>query len=335
MPASSETSEEIEIAAAVWAMKDRPLDAADEARLREWLAGDTRRRGALLRAQATLVSVARARALGPAANWTAKPRPFAGKLSRRHLLAAAGGAGGLAAAGVAGFLIGRHDDATTTEVGEIRRLPMSDGSIATINTDSTIKVSMTRERRIVDLVKGEAWFKVAHNKTRPFIVMAGLARVQAVGTAFSVRRLGDKTEVQVTEGTVKAWQNSTGQDSTGQDSAGAPAVWLKAGDTALIGPQGDVSKTHAPQAIDDALAWRQGQIALTGQTLAVAASEYNRYNQTKIVIEDRDLAGERLLGRFNADDPEGFSNAISRAFAVGMRRENNTIYLGKESGQKN
>jgi len=319
MPMSDETAEQIEAAAALWAMKDRPLDPADEARLGDWLAGDPRRRGALLRAQAALASVARARALGPVERWSAKPlRP---RLSRRHLLAASGAAGGLAAAGVAGFLIGRHEDATTTEIGEIRRLPMSDGSIATINTDSAIKVSMTHARRVVDLVRGEAWFKVAHNKKRPFIVMAGDARVQAVGTAFSVRRLGTQTQIQVTEGTVKAWQT---------DATAAP-IYLNAGDSAVLGSDGAMAKAHAPQAVDDALAWRQGQIALTGQTLAVAASEYNRYNQTKIVIEDEGLAGERLLGRFNADDPEGFSDAIARAFGAEVRHEAHTIYVGKKN----
>jgi transmembrane sensor len=327
-PASNETSEQIEAAAAIWAMKDRPLEPADEALLRDWLAGDARRRGALLRAQATLSSIARARALGPIAQWNTPParnvgrnRGLAAPMSRRQLLTASGVLGGLAAAGVAGFFIGRRNDKTTTEVGEIRRLPMSDGSVATINTDSTIKVSMTSAQRVVDLVKGEAWFKVAKNKQRPFVVIAGTARVQAVGTAFSVRRLDDRAEVQVTEGTVKAWL----------DGDDRPAIWLNAGDTAVLNRKGPVARDHAPQAVEDALAWREGQIALTGQTLATAAAEYNRYNQTKIVIEDAGLAGERLLGRFNADDPEGFSNAIARAFGADIRHVDNTIYVGKKS----
>lgn len=321
MPASSETSEQIEAAAAVWAMKDRPLSTEDEARLREWLAGDTRRRGALLRAQATLSSLSRAQALGPTQGWGASAPRRAADLSRRNLLIGSGAAAGLSAAGLAGFLIGRRNDRTTTAVGEIRRLPMSDGSIATINTDSAIKVEMTRAQRVVDLVRGEAWFKVAKNKKRPFIVMAGAARVQAVGTAFSVRRLDGETEVQVTEGTVKAWL----------DGGDKPAILLNAGDTAILTPQGHVTRDHAPQAIEDALAWREGQIALTGQSLGVAAAEYNRYNQTKIVIEDQDLAGEHLLGRFNADDPDGFSNAIATAFDADIRRVDKTIYIGKKN----
>ncbi|WP_443749632.1 FecR family protein [Asticcacaulis solisilvae] len=321
MPASSETSEQIEAAAAVWAMKDRPLSAGDDAQLRDWLAGDPRRRGALLRAQATLSSLDRAQALGAGVHRETKKPFLPVRLSRRDLLIASGAASGLSAAGLAGFFIGRRNDKAATAVGEIRRMPMSDGSIATINTDSAIQVDMTATHRVVDLVRGEAWFKVARNKKRPFVVMAGLARVQAVGTAFSVRRLDTGTEVQVTEGTVKAWL----------EDGDKPAIWLNAGDTAVLTPQGHVTRDHAPQAIEDALAWREGQIALTGQSLGAAAAEYNRYNQTKIVIQDPELAGEHLLGRFNADDPEGFSNAIAVAFDADIRHVDKTIYIGKKN----
>ncbi len=322
-PAPSETSEQIEVAAAIWAMKDRPLSPEDEALLTAWLAGDTRRRGALLRAQATLSSLARAKALGPVETWGATETGrtstrLVDRLSRRKLLIASGAAGGLAAAGLAGFLIGHYEDETSTDVGEIRRLPMSDGSIAAINTQSQIKVSMTQEARNIDLVRGEVWFNVAKNKQRPFTVSAGLARVQAVGTAFSVRRQAGGAEILVTEGTVKAWLEGLAQ----------PAVWLNAGDVAVLDPKAAVSKDHAPEAVANALAWREGQIALTGQSLAQAADEYNRYNRLKIVIQDPELGQERLLGRYSADDPEGFSNAIARSFGADITRSDNTIYVG-------
>ncbi len=323
-PAPSETSEQIEVAAAIWAMKDRPLSPEDDALLTAWLAGDTRRRGALLRAQATLSSLSRAKALGPVGKWgpmekgNPEPARIIDQMSRRKLLIASGAAGGLAAAGLAGFLIGHYEDETSTAVGEIRRLPMSDGSIAAINTQSRIRVSMTQAARNIDLVRGEVWFNVAKNKARPFTVSAGLARVQAVGTAFSVRRQEAGAEILVTEGTVKAWLEGGDQ----------PAVWLNAGDVAVLNPKTAVSKDHAPDLVENALAWREGQIALTGQSLAQAADEYNRYNRLKIVIQDPELGQERLLGRYSADDPEGFSNAIARSFGAEITRSDNTIYVG-------
>src|SRR3546814_5104405 len=67
-------------------------------------------------------------------------------------------------------------------------LPISDGSIATVNTASRIAVALEPERRHITLEEGEAWFQVAHDAHRPFVVDVGSVRIRAVGTAFSVRR---------------------------------------------------------------------------------------------------------------------------------------------------
>lgn len=316
-PTPVETSEEIEIAASHWAIKDRPLSADDEAALRAWLAGDARRRGALLRAQATWATLSRAKALGVQATRAAANSNRRPDTTRRGLLTASVAAGGFMLAGAVGLVV-THKQEAVTETGEIRRLPMSDGSIATINTDSKIKIAMTDRRREVDLVQGEVWFKVAKNKERPFVVMAGLARVQAVGTAFSVRRLGDGAEVLVTEGTVKVWA----------DGAAQPPVYLNAGDRTIVGQKSEVKVEYAPQAVDSTLAWRSGQIDLSGQSLSAAAAEFNRYNTKKIIIEDPELGNERLLGRMSTDDPEGFSKAVALAFGTEVTQEDNKIYIG-------
>src|SRR3546814_2061558 len=92
-----------------------------------------------------------------------------------------------------------------TSVGEIRRVPLADGSIAAINTASAIDVKLDDAARHVRVVEGEAWFQVARDKQRPFVVAAGRARVRAVGTAFSVRRRAGGADVLVTEGEVEVW----------------------------------------------------------------------------------------------------------------------------------
>ncbi|MEJ1961315.1 MAG: FecR domain-containing protein [Gammaproteobacteria bacterium] len=72
---------------------------------------------------------------------------------------------------------------------------MRDGSAITLNTDSQLRVALTEAERRVDLKQGEAFFEVAKDSTRPFVVEAGRKRVVAVGTKFSVRRDGDFVEV--------------------------------------------------------------------------------------------------------------------------------------------
>jgi ferric-dicitrate binding protein FerR (iron transport regulator) len=108
-------------------------------------------------------------------------------VGRRGLIAGLGAAAAACVAVVVGprLFSARYG----TALGEIRRVPLSDGSMAAINTDTALDVAMSPRLRHVKLDKGEAWFEVAKDARRPFVVESGPVRVRAVGTAFSVRRL--------------------------------------------------------------------------------------------------------------------------------------------------
>lgn len=64
---------------------------------------------------------------------------------------------------------------------------------------------MAAERCFVSLGGGEAWFRVALNKKRSFVVETGEIRAKAVGAAFSVDRRREGADVLVTEGTIETW----------------------------------------------------------------------------------------------------------------------------------
>jgi transmembrane sensor len=189
----------------------------------------------------------------------------------------------------------------STGIGEIRRLPLDDGSFAVVNSTSHIRVAFTPERRDIELARGEAWFEVAHNKTRPFTVSAGPVRVQAVGTAFDVRRRDGASEVVVTEGTVKVWSTSSGADPT----------LVTVGQRAMVREAGDVVVSElAPNLSDQRLAWREGRIVLDNMTLAEAADEFNRYHERTLEI-DPALGNRHVVGWFHTDDLDGFTKAAA------------------------
>ena len=73
------------------------------------------------------------------------------------------------------------------------------------------------------------------------------------------------------------------------------------------------------------LAWREGQIILEGEPFAQAVAEFNRYNERKIVIADAGLKGERLVGWFRTNDPEGFATAAAASLGAKVRISENTI----------
>jgi len=301
---SNETASEIDSDAAGWAVRreTRESDPAFAAELEAWLAGDPRRPGALLRAEATLSYLNRGRALGAGAV-ASRPLP---RVTRRHLVMAGSGLAAFAAGlGGVAFFVSRGQSYRTS-LGEVRQVPLADGSVTAINTDTEIRVAMTsRERRLV-LAKGEVWLNVAKDPQRPFVVEAGDVRVRALGTAFSVRWRDGGAEVLVTAGAVETW-------SVGDE---AHRLRLGAGSKALVTRGQPLRAEPAAAEMTHALAWRDGQISLYGETLAAAAAEFNRYNARKIVIADPDLAGEKVVGQFSAYDPEAFARATANTLGA-------------------
>lgn len=287
----------VEQAAAGWALR-HPLDPSERKALDAWLAQDRRHAGALLRAQAALSAIDRV--LVPELADSA-PEPAAARPTRRWMLIGAGGAVAATVAGILGWpqLMGAR---VATARGEIRRLPLADGSIATIDTSSALRVVLADDSRRIALDKGQAFFQVAKDRKRPFIVDAGIAQARALGTAFSVRRTEDGVQVAVTEGIVGVWAGN---------ESGAMTI-LQTGQFATF-RRGDTTPVtgSAPAAIERSLAWRSGEIALENEALGNAVAQFNRYNRQQLVLADSSLAGERLVGLFRIDDPAAFAETLA------------------------
>ncbi|WP_222926949.1 FecR family protein [Sphingomonas gilva] len=290
--------------AARWAilLDSGSLTPEQQAEFDAWLAADERREGSLLRAEAALVYLDRGRALAGASQ-AAPPHPSDTRsiFSRRGFLVGSALAGTVAV-GVTGLSFIQPSEEIATAVGEVRRLPLADGSVATVNTASRLAIAMQPERRQITLEDGEAWFEVAHDAERPFVVDAGDVRVQAIGTAFSVRRHADGVDVLVTKGMVETWR-------VGRESE---RTRVGAGERTFVarGPS-PVSVQAAGPEIERALAWRSGGLALDGEPLAYAVAELNRYNRHQLVIVDAALGRRPIVGYFRTSEPENFARSVA------------------------
>jgi len=292
----AESAEQIDEAAFAWVARlDREGRSPEtEAALEAWLAGDARRRGAFLRAEALWTRLDRA-SLASAYAHAAPPA----SVSRRVVLAAGSA---VAASGLFAWLIFGREPSFDTTLGETRSVPLADGSVMVMNTESRAGVSMTSAVRRVRLTAGEAWFDVEKNPSRPFVVEADRVRVQAVGTAFSVRRFDNGADVCVTEGAVEAWV----------EGAAGSRVRIEAGEKAFVSEAEPAKARPARDAdIERKLAWRAGKIDLNGETLADAVAEFNRYNERKLKLASASLGQRRMYGLFRAHDPEAFARAVA------------------------
>lgn len=313
--ANQETAEDIDAAAMAWVARlDREAsNPASQRELEVWLNGDTRRQGAFLRAQAIWSKLDRA-----ALTSAVLGGPVPGAITRRVAVGATVAAGAVAAGG-GGLWIMLGDRPVETMIGEVRQVPLADGSNIALNTASRLHVHLLRSARNLRLDAGEAWFQVERDPTRPFVVEAGQARVRVIGTAFSVRRFGNGAEVSVSEGVVQAWV-------VGREPE---AVRLEAGDKVVLAEAQRPARMATSLAeIDRRLAWRGGKIDLAGETLAEAASEFNRYNTRTITLADSQIANRRFFGLFRMNDPEGFARAVHEALGAPVILSENRIIIG-------
>lgn len=194
-----------------------------------------------------------------------------------------------------------------TASGERRVIGLEDGSQLTMNTDSAVTIEFSGSQRRVKLLRGEAYFEVAANKARPFVVVADEVAVRAVGTAFSVAVLdGNKKEVAVSEGVVAVM--ASGQ--TRQLTADQSLRWHK----------GKLETTNAIN-LEDTLAWRHGQVVFVQQSLAEVIREVNRYRKWPIIVANRTLAKRNISGVLKTGDPNAVVSALTHtlsAKAIGL-----------------
>lgn len=307
---------------------ERELDADERAHLDAWLEEDTRHKGAYIRATVIDNAIAQAVAqhkLYPGEDRYALRSDAAEPqgANRRALLKYGAWAAGVGLLGV-GVSLNVTERRTTlsTSRGEFRRVALADTSVASINSSSRLEVKLTRDKRQITLVKGEAWFEVAKDKTKPFVVEAGDVRVRAVGTAFGVRRFKDGAEVLVTEGTVEVW-------------TGNAKALLTAGQRSFVPYRtAQITVARQPQEIQRKLAWREGKLIFTRQTLGEAVADFNRYSVKKIIISDPALETKRIFGQYQIDAAEQFAKDIGAYLNVPIEVSLDSIVIGAKDGPR-
>ena len=339
------TASSIDDIAADWAARldARDLTPDESEALDAWLMTDARCLGALARARALSVSphVDHALSAQPSRILTAPG------LHRRAFMAAM-------AAGIVGAVVwvmrGRETVSTLAYeslLGEIRDIPLPDGSHVTLNTNSAIRVEFAKGRRLVRLVRGEAYFQVAKNPDRPFIVMGPMAQVRTVGTAYTVRLIDAGTmKVQVASGRVavesppaklmQSLQSAGLWPATPPDPHGSVFVdpnqeaVIRLAETSGMGGDVEISVTALqPDTLSRRLTWRDGHLSFAGTSLAEACAEFARYSPRHIRIADPELGRMHISGLFRASDPDGFARAAALSLRANVKSDETTIVLSR------
>jgi len=237
------------------------------------------------------------------------PAPLPKRRSRR-IAGLVAGLAALAAVLVIGQLLTAGGRVYRTDVGEQHLIRLADGSSVHLNTDSEIKVVYRQEERVVRLLHGEAFFHVAKDRTRPFLVRAGGGTVRALGTQFNVRNRDDAVTVAVIEGRVRVEAPApAGRTPDGQQDAFRTV--LVPGDVASYGPALQVKRQPVAE-LRRLTSWQVGRIEFEDTPLAEAVAEINRYFDTPIVIDDPRIGKMRVTGVFRTGDLQSAVFAIEK-----------------------
>jgi len=230
-----------------------------------------------------------------------------------------------------------------TAIGEQRTLTLKDGSTVALNAHSRIQVRYSRTQREVDLIEGQALFKVAKNPSRPFIVHSDGTNVRAVGTQFDVYRKGNSTVVTVVEGRVAvfdtqdievqpALNRSTGPSTTtaltAPKSHKPTSVFAAAGERVVA--TGQVVEVPQPVNLASATAWTEGKLVFDSASLKEVLEEFNQYLPRPLVADDEQLLGMRISGVFAVTDAPQFVEFLHQRFGTASHETEDEIKITRQ-----
>jgi transmembrane sensor len=209
-------------------------------------------------------------------------------------------------------LVPTWQTAHATPRGALARLPLPDGSTLTLDADSAVDVRLYGARREVRLHRGGAFFDVARDPDRPFVVLAGAARVTVLGTRFAVQAEPDGVEVSVESGRVAV------EGLTAVPHA-APLV-LTAGEAARVDNDSLARPLPARAAVPVA-AWRDGWLELDHVPLGRVAHRLNRYRTGAPVRVEPAAASLPVLARVDIARSERWLQGLPALLPVTVQRD--------------
>jgi len=290
---------------------------ADQAELDTWLNESASHTAAFWRLEAVWQDADRLSALRSFKPQTATPEPRREiwPILRRAVAAAVV----VAASGSAGayYLFQPEGERYSTPLGGREVITLFDGSQVELNTDTQVRIAPAKRMAWVE--KGEAYFQIKHDAAHPFVVSVGDHRIVDLGTKFVVRDEPGRLEVSLVEGRARVEQ---------LNNAAKTAV-LSPGDVA-VATANEISVTKKTEKhLASELGWRRGVLTFDYTSLADAVTEFNRYNQKKIVLAPGAPKHLTMVGTFPINDVELFGRVAQLVLKVHVVNKGDKVVISR------
>ncbi len=198
-----------------------------------------------------------------------------------------------------------------TERGVQRAVQLSDGSAVRLGGASTIRVDFAEHKREIRLGGGEAYFEVARDPARPFVVRTPTLRITALGTAFTVRADDVRTVVAVTDGRVEIAPSAVPSAA----SRGPQVLRAEAGQQIAYDAR-SFEPIVLPSDTATALGWQGGALTYVDEPLRAVVARLNRYSNRDVQLADGTLGELRFTGTVFETQIEEWARGLERVFPV-------------------
>ena len=186
-----------------------------------------------------------------------------------------------------------------TGTGEQRTITLDDGSQLFLAPESAVRLAYSGQKRQVELLKGNVFFDVNPDTSRPFRVISGSTQTTVLGTAFGVDREDNGTLVAVEHGRVKVEDSSTGTQQT-----------LTAGQRLAL--SWGESATFSELSAADVGGWRRGELIARDLTIGQVVDALRPYQSGTIIVTEA-FARQRVTGLYRLDKPADTLKKLARA----------------------
>lgn len=196
---------------------------------------------------------------------------------------------------------------------EIQELTLQDGTQVSLNKGAKLtqlKGFGEEERRV--LLEGEAFFQVAKNPEKPFIIESGVTQTKVLGTAFNVETHDMGTTVSVEHGKV-SFSTSEASIILVKDEAGVYSA--------------STGKSLKQKADLNYLAWKTGKLTFEDDPLSKAINDINTFYEVN--IETQNLTEHSLTTVFDNQPLEEVLEELKLLLGLDIDREGEKILLYK------
>lgn len=206
-----------------------------------------------------------------------------------------------------------------TGLGSLKEVHLPDGSAIILGGETKVSVAFSALHRSVNLVEGQVWFKVAHDRHWPFVVAAGDGTITAVGTAFLVTRQSDRVVVTVTEGTVEVsalqtLRHARISERQGSSTLSPTLVRLGRDEELAFSDDGTLSRIE-PTDAHAATSWTHGRLTFDDQPLRYVIETIDRYSSRHIVVSNS-AGALRFSGIVLNDQVDDWLKSLTAIFPV-------------------